>query len=217
MNVVNLLDCSSNGKCQNQLLTSHLLRIFACAISGISSSTVGTGWILRFSARFNCCGSIQTRSLPFGLCTISIGDTQSVGSVTGAITPRDSKRVNSSFNGSLIATGTRLTEHCVGRTNGSNSRWRSPFKHPSSRLNTGGYFSRNCERSSPHRQKAIAPVLSMFLWRMVKNSSSSAATTPIRDAVPFRSTWNFCWYSWPFAKFVSFSSQDPSVSACAPL
>ena len=61
LKVVRRLDSSSSLQCQNPFRRSHTEKTFAFASFGRTSSRVGSGYMLLFSARFNGLGSIHRR------------------------------------------------------------------------------------------------------------------------------------------------------------
>ena len=135
-NVVRLAESSSSCTCQNPDRTSHFVKTLALVMSGRSSSTVGTGCLLRLRAGFKSCGSIHILRAPLVLCTTTRADVRSVGQSTCSIPPSASRRFSSSRRGSLRAVGMRRIGISFGHTVLSISRCKCPERQPTSRSKT---------------------------------------------------------------------------------
>ena len=95
----------------------------------------------RLSAVFSGCGSMQRRSLPFGFLTVTKLDSHSVGSVTFSITCSFSSLSSSSFNGCIMACGTRLGAFLMGWISVSTVRSTFSRRVPSLPSNSAGNCS----------------------------------------------------------------------------
>ena len=107
MNVVRRDDSGVSGICQNPELASNFVKIFAPANCANVCSTAGSWWCSRRTLLFNCVRSTQILTLSCGFGTTTIPEHQSVGSLTGTITPRCLILSNSALTLGNRGTGTR--------------------------------------------------------------------------------------------------------------
>ena len=133
---------------------------------------------------------MQMRSSPSFFVAIAIALTQSVGSVTGAMTSFVVRLSSYFFRRGFKANGTFLGGEITGCTVGSVCRCTLPGKQPTSSLNTSRYFS---IRSTLVSSAVTWRIFSLFTatrpicWQAVTPSTGikSSATTVNRTAYLF--------------------------------
>ena len=131
LKVVDSDDSLSSFTCQYPLWQSTLVKTFALARSGSTSSMFGMGWRYLFRCLFSGRGSRLSLILQLLFLAKTIALTQSVGCSTLSITPFFSKSAKWSFNGCLRASGIFHGGSWTSLAHSSTSRCSSAPRFPS--------------------------------------------------------------------------------------